>query len=357
MDIEILILPEELASDWDTYVHNHPDATLYHQYAWKKVIEKTYGHSTFYLAAFCDHKIQGVLPLVHMKHFLFGNTLLSMPFFDMGGLLADDRKTADALVQRAVELGRSLKADEIELRHTRQQDFRVPENGGSPICLSIQQHKVRMLLPLPSSSDELMKSFKSKLRSQIKKPMKEGLEFTIGREELLDDFYSVFLTNMRDLGSPVHSKKLMKNVLEYFSDQARIVMVSKEGVPYAASLICGFKDTLENPWASSLRQYSRLSPNMLLYWAMLSYACDNGFQYFDFGRSTPDEGTFRFKKQWGSEPQPLFWQKIHFGREMADEEEGGNGVSKFDRAVALWQKLPVGVTRILGPMVRKHIGL
>ena len=113
-----------------------------------------------------------------------------------------------------------------------------------------------------------MKSFKSKLRSQIKKPIKEGLEAKVGGPELLEDFYKVFLINMRDLGSPVHSKKLMQNVLVAFLDKAKIIVVYKDRDPLACSLIIEFNDTLENPWASSLREYSRLSPNMLLYWTM-----------------------------------------------------------------------------------------
>jgi len=212
-----------------------------------------------------------------------------------------------------------------------------------------------MLLELPESSDTLMKSFKAKLRSQIKKPLKEGLSSKVGGLELLDDFYEVFLVNMRDLGSPVHSKKLMKNVLEEFPNKARIVIVYKENLPLACSLVIGFKDTLENPWASALREHSRLSPNMLLYWTMLEYACDKGYAYFDFGRSSPGEGTYKFKQQWGAKPNPLNWHYISLKGKSVDTET--SEASKFDKAVQYWTKLPLSVTKIIGPMLRKHIGL
>ena len=117
----------------------------------------------------------------------------------------------------------------------------------------------------------------------------------------------------------------------------------------------GFKDTLENPWASALKEYSRLSPNMLLYWSMLEYACDNGFSYFDFGRSSPDEGTYKFKEQWGSKPTPLHWYYISLNNQPIDEETSEK--AKFEKAIRYWQKLPVPVTEIVGPMIRKHIGL
>jgi len=267
----------------------------------------------------------------------------------MGGILADDSVTEQTLLDEAIKIGRRLKVNDIELRH------RKPSIQHSTLKIKNYSSKVRMLLELPESSEVLMKSFKSKLRSQIKKPVKEGLTSKVGGVELLEDFYGIFAINMRDLGSPVHSKKLMKSVLEEFPDQAGIVIVYKEELPVASSMIVGFGNTLENPWASSLREYSRLAPNMLLYWTMLEYACSNGYKFFDFGRSSPDEGTYKFKKQWGAEPEPLNWQYIFLKGEP--EESQSTDKSKFKKAISYWRKLPVFVTKIVGPRVRKHIGL
>lgn len=341
-------------------MYGHPNGTLYHLYPWKTVIEKTYGHKSYYLAAVNadsagpDH-LTGILPLIHLNHFIFGNHLISMPFCDMGGILADNEETEKALLERAIKLGKTLKIDTIELRHTHVQSYVAPSNFSNSMRYALKTDKVRMLLELPGSSDTLMQSFKSKLRSQIQKSIKCGLESKIGGLELLDAFYSVFLINMRDLGSPVHSKKLMQTVLEQFNERSRIVIVHKNNTPYAASIISGFKHTLENPWSSSLRKFSQLSPNMLLYWAMLEYACDNGYQYFDFGRSTPGEGTYRFKLQWGARPEPFHWQVIALNGKPIDEKISEK--SRFNMAIQCWQKLPVTVTGILGPMIRKHIGL
>ncbi len=367
----IKIIKSADASIWDQYVQSHPMATLYHLYGWKNVIEKTYGHKTYYLMAVknsTNHSnsklktknsefkssgsVTGILPLVHLNHFIFGNSLISIPFFDMGGILADDEETEKALLNEAIKLGEKFKVDTIELRHTKPLNSNLKTQN---LKLFIRSHKVRMLLELPESSEDLMKSFKSKLRSQIKKPIKEGLVSKVGGIELLNDFYEIFLVNMRDLGSPVHSKKIIKNVIEEFFEKARIVIIYKEDQPIACSLIVKFIDALENPWASSLREYSRLSPNMLLYWTMLEYACDQGCKYFDFGRSSPDEGTYRFKEQWGAKPNPLHWHFVSLNGNTIDEETSEK--SRFDKAIQYWQKLPVPVTKYIGPMIRKHIGL
>jgi FemAB-related protein (PEP-CTERM system-associated) len=214
-----------------------------------------------------------------------------------------------------------------------------------------------MILDLPESSEALMKTFKSKLRSQIRKPMREGLKARIGGLDLIDAFYKVFLKNMRDLGSPVHSKKLMENLLVEFPDKAMIFVVYKDRKPVAGSFVCSFRKEFINPWASFIREYSQFSPNMLLYWAMLEYACDHGFSVFDFGRSTPGEGTFKFKEQWGARPVPLCWLELSNEKEFAAFKTSVADKSKFDIAIQLWKKLPVPLSRILGPAIRKNIGL
>jgi len=347
---------------WDAYVHDHPRAVLYHLFGWQNIIRETYGHNVYYLLAIRDnHSIAGILPLVHIRHLIFGNTLTSIPFFDMGGILADDVGTEKALLAEAIRLGRKLRVENIELRHTAPlscwSDSAQEDHVSNPQILkatfATRSHKVLMRLALPESPEVLMKSFKAKLRSQIKRPLKAGLHAKIGGAELLDDFYDVFLINMRDLGSPVHSKAFMKNVLRTFPGKAGIVMVCKEHQPAACSLVVGFKDTLENPWASALRQYSRLSPNMLLYWAMLEHACENGYACFDFGRSTPGEGTYKFKAQWGAKPAPLNWHNVFMRGDPGDIQTPET--SKFDKAIQYWQKLPVSATKIIGPMIRKYI--
>ena len=369
MSIEVKTIHSDDISAWDAYVHTHPRATLYHLSGWKNVIEKTYGHNTCYLMAFKTAKsnptnplnpsnpIAGILPLVHLRHFLFGNSLISIPFFDTGGILADDEETERKLLSRAKEQALGLGVERIELRQTHPLSSLNPTNPTNPITTATKSQKVRMLLPLPESSDILMKSFKSKLRSQIKRPLKEGLSSKIGGLELLDDFYRVFLVNMRDLGSPVHSKSLLRNVFEEFHERVKIVMVYRDAQPMACSLVIGFKDILENPWASSLRKYSLFSPNMLLYWVMLEYACKKGFKCFDFGRSSPGEGSCKFKEQWGAVPEPLHWSYISLhGKPTVDEAEPDNQ-KKFNKAIKYWQKLPVPVTKVIGPRIRKHIGL
>ncbi len=372
MNITVNHIDNKDAKAWDGYVKNHPKATLYHLSGWREVIQNTYQHPTYYLMAKStkNYAITGVLPLVHLKHFLFGNALVSMPFFDHGGLLASNHATEKALLETALTLMDRLKAKTIELRHANRPlvlfqkgssdllkalvSVNTPKNQVGKLRETVKTHKVSMILELPDSPKTLMKSFKSKLRSQIKKPLKEGLVPKIGGLDLLDDFYRVFTINMRDLGSPVHSINMIKNVVQQFPDRTRIVIVYRKNTPVACSLVVGFKSTLSNPWASSLRKYNRLSPNMLLYWTMLEYASSNVYQFFDFGRSTPNEGTYRFKAQWGAKPKVLHWHYLKWEKKNKNIDSENN---KNNLAILIWKRLPLSLTNLLGPQIRKHISL
>jgi serine/alanine adding enzyme len=358
---------------WDSYVSRHPEASLFHLFGWREIIHRTYGHKTYYLMAVCiesktatgrggnsssfAENTVGILPLVHLKHVLFGNSLVSLPYVDGGGVLADSGEVEDSLLSEAIALARRLGAESIDLRCERAIAASDGMSDASGMLARVvkRSSKVRMLLSLPGSSAELAKSFKSKLRSQINKPLKEGCTSSTGGLELLEDFYKVFAINMRDLGSPVHSKDLMRHVLEAFTDRSRILVVYHSGVPVASALVTGFNEVLRNPWASSDRKYAFMSPNMLLYLRMLEFACDNGYGVFDFGRSTVDEGTYKFKQQWGAVPAPLYWYLISLGGKPLDQES--MGMERFELAARCWRRLPLVVTKIIGPRIRKNISL
>ncbi len=352
------------AEYWDEYVYRHPNATLCHLYGWGRVIKDTYGHPSYDLVAEDPQKgegegILGVLPLVHIKSLVFGNTLVSMPFLNYGGLLADDEHTEKLLFAEAIRLGRDLRAKNIELRHTHPifwtngQGAMASKDAAIPEPMT---HKVRMLLDLPESSAKLFESFKSKLRSQIRKPQKEGLVATIGGAELLDDFYQVFSINMRDLGSPVHSKKLFEKILKEFGSRVRLGVVKYREASAAAGLIFCFRDMVEIIWASSLKSFNHLSPNMLLYWSFLEYVTDAGYRQFDFGRSTPNEGTYKFKEQWGAKPATLYWYESDLRDQTAGPAEA-KGYRFRKKGEELWQSLPLFLANTVGPMIRKNIPL
>lgn len=354
---QIVLLENDTSPEmWDAYIKGHPQASIYHQFFFKSVIQKTYNHQPYYVTAIDDDKkIVGVLPLFFINSFLFGKSLVSLPFCDYGGILADNDTIGLQLQQKGIELAGQLKCSSFELRQTMEQKYiKMSSEASSENIFSVTTSKVRMRLSLPESNDALFASFSAKLRSQIRKPQKEGCTAKSGGLELLNDFYDVFVHNMRDLGSPVHTKSLMKRMLQSDPQRTRLFVIYHNGIPAACSLVSGFTDTLVNPWASFKRTYQKIAPNMLLYWEMLSFAINNGYKSFDFGRSTPGEGTFKFKEQWGALPEQLFWYSYSQNGKHESESASENKKEKFIR---VWQKLPLSVTKVCGPILRRHIHL
>jgi serine/alanine adding enzyme len=353
--MEIKLFTPDVKEAWDSFVINNSDATCYHLSGWKNIFEKTYHHRTSYLYAIDkDHSgsvgIVGILPLALMKSLLFGSFLVSLPIFDHVGVCSESVEAKESLIQKAIEIAKEEKVSFIEFRQINP----FPSNNGKIFDeLILKSHKITMLLELPNSSEALWNSFKSKLRSQIRKPMKEGCEFLIGGLDQLDKFYEVFSTNMRDLGTPVNSKLLFKNILEEFPEDSKIAVVLKEKKPVAAGFIIGFKERLQIPWASSLRKFNSLSPNMLLYWGVLEYACKKGYRVFDFGRSSPEEGTHKFKEQWSPKTTPLYWH--YWIANGGDKPELNPDNPKFKTFIKIWQNLPIPIANIIGPRIIKYL--
>jgi len=334
--------------NWDEYVLSQDMSGPYLSFAWKEAVERAYRHKSFYLVTEdMNGALQGVFPLVLVKAPLLKGVLISLPFCDYGGLLAADESTKKMLIDKAIELSHSMNIP-LEIRCMTSEDS-VTAKGR----FGVRTNKSRLLLQLPASSDILWNSFKSKLRSQIRRAMKEEIEFRIGGIRLVDDFYRVFCINMRDLGSPVHSRSWFFSVIQEFGDRARIGMVYKNSIPIGGGIILCSRDMVTIPWASTIKEYNSLSPNMLLYWEFLKYASDQGYAFFDFGRSTPGEGTFKFKQQWGAEPVPLHWYRINADK---DETEGSAGPLRL-YAERVWSHIPQILTDAVGPMIRRFITL
>jgi FemAB-related protein (PEP-CTERM system-associated) len=329
---------------WDAFVDAADGAANYHRTGWLKVIERTFGHVPQPLwARDGSGTVLGVLPVVLMKSRLFGTFLTSLPFFNFGGVLAADPAVMTALINRAGELLREDRAEFLELRHI----------GAVAPDLPAKTHKVTMRLDLSAGAEALWKGFKAKVRNQVRKAEKSGLTVKVGGRELLDDFYAVFARNMRDLGTPVYSKKLFVNVLDIFPDCTRLFAVYHPDGCVAGGLGTWYRSVFEIPWASSIRDYNPLCPNNLLYWTLIETACGQGCTTFDFGRSTPDKGTFRFKKQWGAEPVQLNWQYLMPNGGALPEMNPEN--AKFKLAIRVWQKLPLPLTKFIGPGIVRNI--
>lgn len=328
----------------ETYLASHPAASIWHRPAVTSFIESTFGHSTRYFCALDQNKnVVGVLPAVQLRSRLFGNFLIAMPYFNYGGVLADNRDVALKLIAQAEQWRQAVNASHLELRFCQDNDLGLPQ----------RTDKVSFWLPLPDNTDALWNSFQPKVRAQIRRGEREITELAIGGPELLDEFYRVFAVNMRDLGTPVYGRDFFAKLLQTLARQAWLVVARIDGRAVGCAFLTGYNGRMEIPWASTLRRYNHTGINMTMYWKILEFAVQQGFKVFDFGRCSHDAGTYRFKQQWGAQPLKLYWDYLL--PEGAELPALNPDNPKFRFIIAVWQRLPVRITNLLGPQIVKGL--
>ncbi len=333
-----LLRAEELPR-WTAFIAQRPGHHLYQQAFWGPLIKRCFGHERHIMVALTPQgEILGGLPWVELRSRLFGQFGVSMPYFNYGGLLAQHRNVAQALLTSAQGLCASHQLSHIEVRSL--------QPGLWPDAYT-QSKKVSMILPLPDSNPKLDDQLGAKVRAQVKKALGYSPRFALGGAELLDDFYRVFAQNMRDLGTPVYSKTWFSALLAEPALGAQIALVYFGSKPVATGFLIKHGPMLEIPWASTLKSANHTHVNMWLYRQILGAAIDQGYAYFDFGRSTKDAGTYQFKKQWGAQPHPHYWYYLMPPQAQLPQLNPDN--PKYRIMIAIWQRLPVWLTRLIGP--------
>jgi FemAB-related protein (PEP-CTERM system-associated) len=320
-------------------------ASPYHLGAVARLAETVFGFRCHFLTARdAQRRISGVLPLVEQPGLSFRRKLVSLPFFNYGGAVSESDAVIASLAHHAERIALERGVGKIELRHLQ------PHPALShPVTLD----KVTMVLELPSTADESWRGFDGKLRSQIRRAERESPEVRIGSAELLADFYGVFCSVMRDLGTPVYPQRFFRSVLQSCGDRATLVVIYLDSMPVAGAFLVRWREGMEIPWAATINRVKRLSVNMRLYWEVLQYAIRGGCRVFDFGRSTVDGGTYRFKQQWGAKPIQLHWQ--HWSRAGETPQTRAEEHGNLDFAVKLWQRLPLPIANWLGPSISPRL--
>ncbi len=340
MNVEILNQPDAAC---DTFVAQRSNGRICHLYKWSDAVTRGLSARPYYLIAREGNTVHGILPLTHVKSLLFGNFMVSQAVSDHGGPLVDSDQARDALFDRAVKLATEQRCESIEFRNTRPLPYDLQNRPG----------KMVLHLPLDPDPDIVWKSFHCKIRNQIRKAIKSNITATSGHLELLDDFYRVYAIRMKQLGTPLYSRKLLESLLRNFPDNSSLFIVRLNHITIGAALTFCFNGFAEIPFASTLVQYNKLCPNNLLYWSIIKHYCLARARVFDFGRCTIESPTYRFKKQWAPEPVDLHYQ--YWVRSGHQPNLLSPDNPKYKRRVEMWKKMPVCVTRLIGPVISRNL--
>jgi FemAB-related protein (PEP-CTERM system-associated) len=324
---------------WDSFVLRHAKASFFHQTAWKRVMEKTYGYRPFYFYSERGGRITGIAPAFLVSSWVTGRILVSLPFAVYGGICADDTESEKALISHLEQLAIEQKVQHLELR----------DRGGDLLAgYHSNSRHATFTIPLVADTEALYKTFPKDIRYMIRKGEKAGLVARRGFDQL-DDFYRLMTINLRRLGTPAFPKSLFENLICEYPKQVDLTVVYSNDKPVAGGMSFFFREWMQPYYVGSLDEAKGLAANNFLWWELIKLAALTGHKTFDFGRSKKESGNFDFKKKWNPAIESLNYQVRLVRRTEVPNFSPTN--SKFEMATKLWKKLPLGLTRTLGPRV------
>ena len=343
MALRLRSLDDAGAPAWDAFVTAMPGGTFFHRAAWSRVIATAFGHRCHYTVAEQDGTIVGVLPLAHVRTTLFGNTLVSTPFCVYGGPLAVDRETAAALEAHADDLRQRLGASALEMRE------RQPVEGDWLVRPDLY---VTFRKLIAGDHERNMKAIPRKQRAMVRKGIQNGLVSVCNHDMAV--LHRVYAESVRNLGTPVFSRRYFAILNEAFADCSDVVTVLDAENPIASVLNFYFRDEVLPYYGGGTALARQRAGNDFMYWEVMRRAAARGCRLFDFGRSKHGTGAFAFKHNWGFEPERLHY-RYHLapGGTIPDHNPLN---PKYRLFIAAWKRLPLAVANLLGPPIVRGLG-
>jgi FemAB-related protein (PEP-CTERM system-associated) len=344
-DSAAIVVRPALPSDrdrWDRYVRSHAQGTFFHLSGWQEVLKRAFGHPTHYLLAERAGEIAGVLPLGEVRSRLFGHALVSTPFCVYGGVVSDGADVDDALTRAACGLAQELGVDHLEMRN------RTRRHPDWPY----RDQYVTFRKAIDPESEKNLLAIPRKQRAVVRKGIKEGLVAEV--DPGVERHYDLYSESLRNLGTPTFSKRYLEVLREVFGEDCEVLTVTHQGSPVASCLSFYFRDEVLPYYGGGRLAARGLGGNDFMYWQIMERAREQGRRMFDFGRSKRGTGSHNFKRFWGFEPEPLYYEYFLVRRRAVPNLSPTN--PKFSLAIAAWQRLPLAITRRLGPPIAKYLG-
>ncbi len=342
MDVRLLSDTPEHEAAWEAFVARHDRATSDHLWGWRRVLQGAFGFEPYYLAAMQGQEIVGILPLFRIPRGFGKWALCSIPFGNYGGVCSDSEEAAERLLDEAKRLLVSTRAAYLELRS--RQLLRDS-------TLRPQSLYSRFFFTLHGDIDKHAQQLGSSNRNKVRRAVKQGL--TVTSRYSADELYPIHSHTTRRLGTPCFPKRYFDLILETFKGVAEVFLVEFQGRGIAYDLVLMFKQDIVCQFNGSLDAYFKLYPNKLLVWHLIETGCKRGMRTLDYCRSRAGSGNVKFKRQLRMEEEPLGYQYYLPKGDEIPQRNPSN--AKYAWMIRTWQRLPVAVTRALGPALVRYV--
>jgi len=331
------------AARWDEFVMACPEATFFHRAGWQKIVQDVFHHDTYFLYVESAGEIQGVLPLAHVKSWLFGSSLVGLPFAVYGGVAAVSAQATQALELEAQRIATSLAVAHLEWRNVKQRHLDWPK----------QDLYVTFRKAIMPEEDGNMQAIPRKQRAMVRKGIRNGLLSEIDSD--VDRFFELYADNVQRHGTPAMPKRYFKALLvEFGADCEVLTVTAQNGRPLSSVLSFYFRDEVLPYYAGDDEAARHLAANDFKYWELMRRSCERGLRMFDYGRSKQGTGSYAFKKNWGFEPTPLHYEYCLYKRAAIPQNNPSN--ARYRLLIEAWRRMPRGLAKWLGPLVVRSLG-
>lgn len=339
---QVSILTPVKYSAWDDFVLQCPQATFFHRAGWQQIMEQAFGHKTWFLYAEENGQIQGVLPLVEINSLLFGHSLSALPFCAYGGIASVSDNAYNKLDEAAQSLANHLDVDHLEYR------LRKPQHPDWPT----KNMYVTFRKTIDPDVEQNLLAIPRKQRAMVRKGIKHGLQSWV--ESSTERFFSAYSYSLHRLGTPAFSRQYFRLLRQVFGEDCEVMVITHDDQVVSAVMSFYFRDEVLPYYGGGTDAARDLAANDFMYWELMRRACERGYRVFDFGRSKKDTGSFSFKKNWGFEPEQLYYEYQLHRKQTMPEVNPLNPKYRF--FIKAWQKMPLALANLIGPYINRNLG-
>lgn len=328
------------AAAWDRFAAEHPHGGPFHTMAWKRSIESTYGFAPKYLLAEREGRIEAVLPLFVVAGWLTGKILLSTPFAVYGGALAANSEALDELKAEVERLARAEKVQFVELRN---------RDAEQALGWARIDRYVTFTQEIGPDAEALLQGLPREARRMTRRALEQP--YRVERTRDPERFCDLYSANLRKLGTPSFSDRHFANLLREFPDaDIHEIWLGEKLAAAVFSFYSG--DAVLPYYGASDPALNRMNPNNFMYYDLMSRCGARGLRSFDFGRSKKGSGSYAFKAHWGMREEELPYEVLLVERKEMPNFSPVN--PKYDLAIRVWRRLPLWLTRKLGPYLNRQ---
>ncbi len=344
--MNITLLSDRRAKEWDTFVAGFDDATLYHHHGWYDVLADTYGHEKRLLTAYDgEDRIVGVLPMMLVKLPVLGAKLIACPYqASAGPPLANDDEVFSALVEAAIEMGREADAKFVEIRgpanDARMTAAGFDERHGGTFDSIIRMHEVTRSTIHRGHRQDLNRV--NRLGIEIR----EATSLAEWRT-----FYEMFELLQREFAAIGLGWAIFENLFLKLPSKAKVRLARLDGEVIAGAFLLCHHKTIFSKQAVVMPDHVRTGVGKGLVWSTMEWGKSAGYDVLNLGISLQSQThVLKFKEGFNATARPLSSYVYALGATPPSYEDLYEGYGTLKK---MWKKMPLPATKLAGAMLTR----